>query len=260
MVGHLLWIKIFKMKTLGIILAVILAVVAYIYVTESDGMGGDYIPLQSQVTPGKLSAAHGHLSTNCAACHTATKGVDDAKCILCHADNKALLQRQPTAFHGMIGNCASCHIEHQGTDANLKTMDHEALAKIGAKIIGKNFLNNPDDRHLPDSHPNVSANVSMLNCATCHSTKDKHQGLMGPNCASCHAATQWTIAEFQHPSVNSINCFQCHKAPPSHSMMHFEMVSKTKAGQREATVTQCFACHQTTSWNDIKGLGYYKHH
>lgn len=22
----------------------------------------------------------------------------------------------------------------------------------------------------------------------------------------------------------------------------------------------CRACHQTTSWNDIKGVGWYKHH
>ena len=43
-------------------------------------------------------------------------------------------------------------------------------------------------------------------------------------------------------------------------MMHFKMVSMKVAGQEHADVTQCFLCHQTTSWNDIKGVGYYKHH
>jgi NAD-dependent SIR2 family protein deacetylase len=27
-----------------------------------------------------------------------------------------------------------------------------------------------------------------------------------------------------------------------------------------AQVNQCYRCHQTTSWNDILGVGYYKIH
>ena len=90
---------------------------------------------QNQVIPGKLSAAHASLETNCAACHTAVQGVDEAKCIACHANNESLLQRQPTAFHASISNCASCHVEHQGINANLRVMNHEALAQIGINIM-----------------------------------------------------------------------------------------------------------------------------
>ncbi len=43
-------------------------------------------------------------------------------------------------------------------------------------------------------------------------------------------------------------------------MGHFQMVSKRVAGQPHADVRQCFLCHQTTAWNDIKGVGWYKHH
>ncbi|MBI3736827.1 hypothetical protein HY256_09975 [Candidatus Sumerlaeota bacterium] len=53
---------------------------------------------------------------------------------------------------------------------------------------------------------------------------------------------------------------QCHQAPPSHYMMHFEMVSMKVAGQEHAEVSQCYLCHQTTAWNDIRGVGWYKHH
>ncbi|OJV17270.1 MAG: hypothetical protein BGO21_25590 [Dyadobacter sp. 50-39] len=225
---------------------------------------------QTQASPGKLSSAHETLSANCATCHTATIGVDNAKCITCHGDNEALLDRQPTAFHGVIGNCSSCHIEHQGIDANLRVMDHNALAVIGEKLIGngkKSFQ--LDESIIPADHPLVSDQIAKLNCATCHGTKDKHLGLMGDNCASCHAATQWTIPEFQHPSVLSINCSQCHQAPPSHYMMHFEMVSKKIAARSNeggngcceaVLVSQCYSCHKTTSWNDIQGVGFYKHH
>ena len=80
------------------------------------------------------------------------------------------------------------------------------------------------------------------------------------HCASCHATAKWTIAEYRHPSAASQSCAQCHQAPPSHYMMHFKMISMSVARVEVAEVNQCFLCHQTTSWNDIKGAGFYKHH
>src|SRR5438034_1255470 len=73
---------------------------------------------QRSSSPGKLSKAHASLENNCAACHTAVKGIEATKCILCHANNQALLQRQPTAFHANIAECAACHLEHQGRIAS----------------------------------------------------------------------------------------------------------------------------------------------
>lgn len=43
-------------------------------------------------------------------------------------------------------------------------------------------------------------------------------------------------------------------------MEHFRMVSARVANQPNAQVNQCYECHQTTAWNDIKGVGWYKHH
>ena len=52
-------------------------------------------------------------------------------------------------------------------------------------------------------------------------------------------------------------------------MTHFSMVSKRVARQEDervaqccgaAQVNQCYRCHLTTSWNDIRGVGWYKHH
>ena len=226
---------------------------------------------QSQVMPGELSAAHALLASDCASCHTSVKGISDTKCVSCHADNKELLQRQPTAFHGMIGNCASCHIEHQGVDANLRVMNHEALAKIGSNLIPE-MISSADEKTslvLPADHPLITALEAKLDCASCHSTKDKHVGLMGKNCASCHATTQWTIPKFQHPSPRSIECASCHQAPPSHYMMHFEMMDKTIVAQGDeglkgccetVKVNECYTCHKTTSFNDIKGVGFVKVH
>jgi hypothetical protein len=118
----------------------------------------------------------------------------------------------------------------------------------------------PSARGLRIDHPRLNGDQSMLNCGGCHATKDRHRGLFGADCVQCHATTQWSIADFRHPSARSTECAQCHQPPPSHNMMHFSMMSASIARQPNAQLNQCYLCHQTTSWNDIKGVGLTKHH
>ena len=229
-----------------------------------------------QASPGRLSAAHAYLEQNCVACHAGVKGPQASKCIACHADNPSLLQRQPTAFHATVTSCAECHPEHQGVEHRPTNMDHRALSKIGLRQIKQTRPAEVDnqtyqrliawvDHHeaideLPHGHPRVSAFEAVLNCESCHATKDPHYKFLGHDCVQCHLTTSWSIADFRHPSPNSIDCAQCHQAPPSHFMGHFHMISAKVARQEHAGVTQCYLCHQTTAWNDIKGVGWYKHH
>lgn len=226
---------------------------------------------QRIANPGGLSQAHAFLDHNCNACHTPVKGVEAANCILCHANSAAVLTRQPTAFHANIAECAACHLEHQGRVPSTTKMDHVALAHIGCKMLERAAVPVETDmakvqRWLKKTAPSGrrtdhrAAEEALLNCAACHETKDPHRGSFGADCAQCHATAQWTIPEFRHPSSASHDCSQCHQAPPSHYMEHFHMVSMKVAGIEHADVQQCFLCHQTTSWNDIKRVGWYKHH
>ena len=232
---------------------------------------------QRMVSPGALSQAHTSLEHNCAACHTSGNGVPPANCIVCHANSTALLQRQPTAFHANIGACADCHVEHRGIREKLAVMDHTAFSRIGLRQLKNNpdpetedrlaashFLRwiNQQERQVPagQGHTGLTPEETILECAACHGNKDRHVGLFGQDCAQCHGSVAWTIPEFRHPPPTSMDCAQCHQAPPSHYMMHFKMVSMTTAGVEKAEVNQCFLCHQTTAWNDIKGVGFYKHH
>jgi len=232
---------------------------------------------QRMASPGTLSHPHAFLEHNCAACHTSVEGTDATKCIACHASNESILQRQPTAFHAEIGSCRECHLEHRGLERRPTDMDHKAMAKIGLRELEGDepsaddagslhqqlltWINrNVSADRLPSLHPEITAYDAVLNCTTCHANEDRHFKLFGQDCAQCHSTSKWTIPEFQHPSPRSTDCVQCHQAPPSHYMGHFNMISMKVAGRSHAQVSECYQCHQTTSWNDIRGVGWYKHH
>lgn len=238
-----------------------------------------YVPIEWAANPGALSKAHAFLEDDCSACHTPNKGVEAANCITCHANNKELLALPATAFHANVSMCAPCHVEHQGANHRPKAMDHEALAKSGLRELA--LAENGTDakrahaqlaawirRHAADDpadeqHPRVSRLEATLDCNSCHANVGQRQTMhaerMGENCASCHSTKQWTIPTFVHPSPRSTDCVQCHREPPSHRMMHFEMVSQ-KVAKVEAPVDQCYKCHQPDAWNNIKGVGWYKMH
>jgi hypothetical protein len=263
-------------KRVAVVLGLGVAALALMALSRHSDLGRA-ATWQRQASPGRLSAAHAFLANKCATCHTPVKGVEAASCIACHANDESLLQRQPTAFHAGVGSCRECHAEHRGVDRHPTVMDHAALADIGLRALGAG--DRPDDEGRlvqdqlvawlgqgrlggprPPGHPEISPREAVLECATCHGNKDRHRGLFGRDCAQCHGTTAWTIAAFRHPSAQSRDCAQCHQAPPSHYMEHFHMISARVACQPNARVDQCYLCHQTTAWNDIKGVGWYKHH
>lgn len=202
---------------------------------------------QRAVVPGDLSASHSRLGLQCSECHSSPTGVARDSCVGCHALDKDLLQRQPTAFHAGIQQCTGCHLEHLAGGRMPTVMDHAVLAALTAHA-------------LPAGRPAQDRGERGLDCVACHGTKDRHRGRMGEDCVQCHSLSNWTVDAFRHPSPRSTECAQCHREPPSHNMGHFTMMSARIAGQPGAKVEQCFLCHQTTSWNDIKGVGLVKHH
>lgn len=256
---------------------VVFAAMVVWWLTPSDSALKQTATWQRMAEPGKLSSAHSHLENNCAACHTSVKGVEPVNCIVCHANDESLLRRQPTSFHAGISSCQECHREHQGRGHRPTHMDHAALAQIGMRQLKSDDASDSEGRLLAEQLTNwigknavevagssnttfITPEESVLDCATCHANDDRHFSLFGQDCAQCHATDRWTIPEYRHPSPSSMDCAQCHQAPPSHYMMHFKMISARVAGKPHARVDQCFQCHQTTSWNDILGAGWYKHH
>ena len=216
--------------------------------------------------PGPLSLKHAFIGDKCEACHTPIRGVEAATCITCHSTAAVELGKQPTAFHANIRDCRGCHVEHEGAARPIR-MDHAVLLRIGSHLaVGAKGHPGVSRQMVIDMAAFLGVRMSQsdekngLACTNCHSNSDPHRELFGRDCGGCHDTAAWRIAGFLHPSPASRDCAQCHQAPPSHYMMHFEMVSKTVARQEHAQVNQCFLCHQTNAWNDIKGAGWYKHH
>jgi len=254
------------------------AIVVLVLIPDQDGKIGNPDRLvstgywQEFASPGELSKAHEFLASDCRSCHSPVAGPVAQNCIACHANNESLLQRQPTAFHSLVKSCRECHGEHMGIEAVPAKMDHSALTRIGIKQRDDADSDEDIDQRVGYwidaekkldegwSMPNLSAQERVLDCAACHTLDDRHFGLFGQDCASCHSASSWDLPEFRHPAPTSVSCSQCHQAPPSHYMNHFNMVSRPVAVKPEARVDQCYACHQTTAWPDIKGVGWYKHH
>jgi Doubled CXXCH motif (Paired_CXXCH_1) len=150
-------------------------------------------------------------------------------------------------------------------------MDHVELARVGARTLARASPSDADsaatlkslERWFRIRNPDqLDANFTReaLNCAGCHDRRDPHLKRFGSDCAECHGLASWKISGYQHPSSRSKECVQCHQPPPSHFMEHFSMISQKIAGKEHANVDQCFECHNTTGWNDIIDVGYYKHH
>lgn len=207
------------------------------------------------------------------------------RCNTCHAAAAPeLLTKPATAFHANIGECAGCHVEHRGRDRRPINMDHAVLAVVGharaaVAEAGEAASNEPGLSHVMatlraslagggadlaggplDRRALPATLLATLDCAGCHANRDPHRTLFGRECQTCHNVDTWSIAGFRHPSPRSQDCAQCHQAPPSHYMMHFGMMDRGITGQGAARVEQCSLCHQTDSFNNIRGVGWFKMH
>lgn len=220
-------------------------------------------------SPGPLSAGHAFLGAQCESCHTPNQGIRTERCVTCHIADAVTLAKQSTAFHATVGECRGCHVEHQGLDVRPIRMDHATLTRVGVQAAHAGVIPGQPAaepivavRHflagLTGNGPATDA--VALDCASCHGFRDRHLGLFGHQCADCHATETWKIADYLHPSAKSQDCNQCHQAPPSHYMMHFAMMDQGISGQMNAGVEQCYACHQTSSFNELKGVGWFKMH
>jgi hypothetical protein len=126
-----------------------------------------------------------HATVNCTGCHIngVFKGTPK-DCVSCHSKDDA--------HGGQLGtNCSACHVP---TDWRLTKVDHSMFA---FPLKGKHAAT-----ACENCHKNSVFKGTPMDCASCHTKDDAHNGTLGNQCGTCHAPTGWTPAVFDHNSVS----------------------------------------------------------
>jgi hypothetical protein len=194
------------------------------------------VDLKSLVSPGPLIAAHQREVKECGDCHEAfDRGSQKRLCLRCHEAVAADIEAKE-GFHGRLQGdreCRVCHTEHEGADAEI------------AGLVAESFDHGRTDFALEGAHRSVACDGchpperahrdAKHECVDCHAKQDPHDGRLGKECESCHAAASWREVSFDHAKTRfpleglhaDAACVACHP------------------GQRFGeTATQCVDCHR----------------
>jgi hypothetical protein len=208
--------------------------------------------------PGDLSAisnggesiegykTHAEFGGDCGQCHAPFKGIEAARCEICHK-NIGQDRNSGDGLHGRLKlaeDCASCHLDHRGSDFNLLTIaidefDHDVtrFSLVLHQLDYDGFSLACIYCHTDETH----YTLSLTACIECHETAAPdfmalHLETYGSDCIGCHDGLD-TIAQFslaEHDQVFALTgihketaCENCHLK-----------------GQFEGTPQECATCHE----------------
>lgn len=177
-----------------------------------------------------------------------------------------------------VSVCSDCHLLIDSGFLTKHKVDygsnclgcHDGVESIKKKIDHTHFKFKADGKHIDiacaDCHKNAKTRLDLqaldVQCAACHIKDDRHSGKFGKECGSCHSATGWKPATFDHNLSNfkltgshintacekchlnnifkgtKTECSNCHAEPSFHAGLF--------AG------SACSNCHNTTRWSPAK--------
>ncbi|HET9953374.1 MAG TPA: hypothetical protein VFQ61_02660, partial [Polyangiaceae bacterium] len=154
------------------------------------------------LSPGPLAEGHANLEGDekCESCHSAGRGISNAKCNGCHTEI-AKSEARGTGLHGRKYKgqpCAKCHSDHHGRSFVMvrwepKRFQHE---DAGWPLRGDHASTACNGCHKTKSYIGLSPS-----CTSCH--KDPHESRFGAQCLSCHDEADWNnlrLSQFDHDS------------------------------------------------------------
>lgn len=220
--------------------------------------------IESLLMPGKLSAAHAKLESDCTSCHDRSNKVAQRQlCMTCHKEVASDIQ-QRSGLHGRMTNagladCQGCHTEHIGREGDI------------VKFVATQFDHRNTDFILEGAHrvlacaschqPGKKYRQATSTCVACHKQDEPHQGKLGTDCKSCHSTTTWLNARYDHgktkfPLANrhaQVSCASCH-AGNRYQGTPQQCVSCHAPDDvhRGTRGTTCDQCHSTISWTTAK--------
>jgi hypothetical protein len=215
------------------------------------------------LSPGPLAAAHAKWEGDekCETCHSAGKGVPNAKCNACH-EPIAKAEAAGSGLHGRKFKgqpCAKCHSDHHGRGFAMIRWDPKAF--------------NHDDTGWP-----LRGDHAGTPCASCHKTKsyiglaqactschkDPHENRFGSKCLTCHDEADWNdlrLNGFDHGLSRyplrgahaTVKCADCHRgSPPKYKAIEFSKCTDCHKDPHLGKLGQtCEGCHSEADWHKI---------
>ena len=218
--------------------------------------------IESLVMPGDVVHGHADIESECSSCHELfSRSEQRALCLDCHEDVATDLGAR-TGFHGKsdganTDECANCHTDHEGRNANILGLDEQSFDHIFTDfaLLGKHIETACVDCHKPDDKHRDAPGE----CVSCHVEDDVHKESLGTECADCHNESDWAEITFDHQSTgyplvgkhSDAACLDCHKTQV------FQDTPETCYGCHAADDShagrsgeQCENCHNPVAWTD----------
>lgn len=181
-------------------------------------IGGHFAGVKRTLSPGTVASQHASFDLKCQQCHEPGRSVTAVRCERCH--DPAVSDRLTHASHILLGTgdpqameaaeerpCQSCHVEHRGRSASLRTVDDRECGSCHKTPTGgalRSFADHPEfavvraaatpsvgikfdhERHLRETKQKLSAS-----CTVCHEQTPDRQAFVpitfDRHCVSCHA-------------------------------------------------------------------------
>lgn len=215
------------------------------------------------LSPGPLAAPHAKWEgdANCETCHSAGRGVPNAKCTACH-EPIAKSEARGTGLHGRRFQgqpCAKCHSDHHGRGFALARWDpakfnHE---ESGFALNGKHAATKCSGCHKGKGYLGLSQA-----CTSCH--QDPHASRFGAKCLGCHDESAWSSLKldgFDHSLARfplraahaNVKCGSCHRgSPPKYAGLEFAACTSCHEDPHRGTLGQgCTGCHNENDWHRV---------
>jgi hypothetical protein len=214
---------------------------------------------QLQVSPGPLSRAHAKLEgiASCAKCHDAGRTLSAERCLACHKPIAERIAGRKGVHRAVAGNCAKCHVEHRGADADPRRLDRQTFdhtAETGFVLDGRHAR---VASKCEACHKTRSFLAARTTCESCHA--DVHKGALGRDCAKCHRTTvefKQTRAGFDHATARfaltgahrDVACEKCHVNKVFRGLAFDDCAPCHKFAHRHTMARTCATCHVTDRW------------
>jgi hypothetical protein len=198
-------------------------------------IGGYFGGVKRTLSPGTVVSQHASFDLKCQQCHEPGRSVTAVRCERCH--DPAVSDRLTHASHILLGTgdpqamaaaeerpCQSCHVEHRGRSASLRTVDDRECGSCHKTTSGgalRAFADHPEfaviraaatpsvgikfdhERHLRETKEKLSAS-----CTVCHEQTPDRKAFVpitfDRHCVSCHTKNGLLSGETESIPTNLV--------------------------------------------------------